>query len=96
MNKVYVNQSALRIQMDTLQDVSDAGTVQIKYIKPDGTTGTWAASKISDENTKIYYDLTGTELDQAGIWILYAYATFSDLRSAPGEPYRMRVYAEGS
>ena len=95
MNKIYVNQSALRIQLDTSQDVSDATVTQIKYIKPDGSTGSWNASASSSDDSLIYYDLTGTELDTAGRWTIWAYVTFSDLRSAAGEPYIMRVYAEG-
>lgn len=71
MGKIYVGQTALRIQLSTGIDLTDI-TVSIKYEKPDGTTGVWQASKLNDSGT-IYYDInTVTDLDQSGDWTFWA------------------------
>ena len=81
--------------MTTEVDVTGATTTQIKYKKPSGTTGNWTASVRDPGKGELYYDLTGTELDETGTWTLWAYVTFSDGRSAPGEPVKVIVHTEG-
>lgn len=94
MSKIYKNQSSLQIELTTGVDVTLA-TCVIKYIKPSGTTGSWTATIVTAATGVIKYDLTGTELDQAGTWKIWAFVTFSDTRTAPGEPVIMNVYNEG-
>ena len=97
MDKVYLNQSALRIRLNTFQELSEATVTQIKYRDPNGNTGTWNATVDSSDTAWLYYDLVLNPLDlnNLGIWTVWAYVTFSDLRSAAGEPYPFRVFAEG-
>jgi hypothetical protein len=95
MGKVYLNQSSLRIHLTTNVDITGASVTQIKYKKPSDTTGNWTATVDDATVGSMYYDLTGTELDEVGTWILWAYVTFSDARSAPGEPVNMIVHTEG-
>jgi len=95
MGKIYLNQSSLRIQLTTNVDITGATEQVIKYIKPDATTGEWVATIEADGDGIIYYDLTGTELDVAGTWTLWAFVTFSDARTAPGEPVKVTVHTEG-
>lgn len=95
MGKIYVGQTALRIQLSTGIDLTDI-TVSIKYEKPDGTTGVWQASKLNDSGT-IYYDInTVTDLDQSGDWTFWAFATLQNGKTAPGEPVTISVYEEGT
>lgn len=96
MAAIFKNQSKLRIQLTTSVDITGATVKQIKYIKPSGTTGEWDATSSDDENGVIYYDIIDDELDENGRWTLYAYITFSDGRSAPGEKVYMQVYQPGS
>jgi hypothetical protein len=97
MGKVYVNQTSLRLKLTTSVDITDTPTLQIKYIKPDGvTTGTWTATAWDETNGIIYHDFSTDELDTAGRWIVWAYVVFDDGRAAPGEPYKFRVYEEGT
>lgn len=95
MGKIYLNQSSLRIQLTTNVDITGATSTLIKYKKPSGSTGSWIASIEAAGDGIIYYDLTGTELDETGTWTLWAHVTFSDTRVAPGEPVKMIVYTEG-
>ena len=95
MGKVYLNQSSLRIQLTTNVDITGATETLIKYKKPSGTTGQWTAQVEAAGDGIIYYDLTGTELDEIDTWTLWAYVTFSDDRVAPGEPVKMIVHTEG-
>lgn len=95
MGKIYLNQSSLRILLTTEVDITGASVTQIKYKKPDETIGSWAAVVDDVGAGSIYYDLTGVELDQAGTWTFWAFITFADGRSAPGEPVKITVYTEG-
>lgn len=95
MGKIYLNQSSLRIILTTGVNISGASVRQIKYKKPSGTTGNWTATELDSGAGSIYYDLTGTELDELGTWTLWAYVMFSDGRSAPGEPVSVIVHTEG-
>jgi len=94
MSKIYKNQSSLQIELTTGVNVTSA-TCKIKYIKPTGVTGEWAATIVTAITGVIKYDLTGTELSETGMWKIWAFVTFSDSRIAPGEVVFMNVYNEG-
>jgi len=97
MASIYKNQTKLRIQRTVSQDITGATLLLIKYKKPDGTEGQWTATSSDDSNGVIYYDVTlGNEIDQSGRWIIWAYVTFSDGRSAPGEITYLGVKVEGT
>jgi hypothetical protein len=95
MGKIYLNQSSLRIQLTTNVDITGATARLIKYKKPSGATGSWIAQPGDLGAGVIYYDLTGTELNETGTWVLWAHVTFLDNRVAPGEPVNMIVHTEG-
>jgi hypothetical protein len=95
MGKIYVDQSNLRVTLDTGVSCLTALDMKIKYTDPDGTSGEWDASLHPTNNNYIYYDLQSDELFMEGVWTFWAYVTFTDGRSAPGEPLHVRVYEEG-
>ena len=95
MSKIYLEQSALRIKLTAGVDITGALEKEIRYRKPNGTEGAWTAEESVAATGVIYYDLTGTELDAAGIWKFWAYIKFSDSRSAVGEAVQQQVYIEG-
>ena len=95
MGKIYVGQTSLRIELTALVDITGASTKEIRYRKPDGTTGAWDAISDDDATGVLYYDLDAvTDLDQALRWEFWTYVTFSDGRSAPGEPVTLQVYEQ--
>lgn len=98
IEKVYKNQSGFRHELETGMVLTGVTDPKIKYIKPDGTAGSWTAI-VSGNN--VYKDMTEvsagvSELDQVGDWRTWAYVTFADGRKAPGEVYILTVHAEGT
>lgn len=96
MMVVYQHQSALRFRVTIDADISEATSVAIRFRKPSGSTGEWAASVEDPINGVIYYDVISSDiLDEVGVWRIWPYITFSDGRSAPGTPLRVAVLPEG-
>ena len=95
MGKIYLNQSSLEITLTTKVDITGASARLIKYEKPSGDTGEWAAAEVDPGVGSIKYIFTGTELDELGTWKLWAHVTFPGGRSAPGELVNMVVSTEG-
>lgn len=96
MPKIYKNQSFLSIKLATGVNISGAPSMKIKYRKPSGATGEWQATVFSTSGV-IKYDIASTSvLDETGTWAVWAYITFSNGKSAPGEPTKFQVYEEGS
>jgi hypothetical protein len=97
MGKIYKNQTKLRIQRTVSQDITAASVTSIKYVKPSGASGTLTASILTAATGVIYFDVVSSStLDEVGVWTTWAYVTFSDSRSAAGEPVTMKVYTEGT
>jgi len=67
-----------------------------KYRKPDGTEGSWDATIEDAVNGIIYYDITGSDEIDKGLYTFWAFITFNDGRSAPGESLTRFFYSEGS
>jgi hypothetical protein len=59
------------ILLDTGVDITDATLAEIKYQKPDGTTGSWTG--VVDSTTKVKYVTLANDLDQAGQWLFQSY-----------------------
>ena len=96
MPKIYKNQSFLSIKLITGVNISGASLMKIKYRKPSGTSGDWPATMVSSSGV-IKYDIASAYvLDEIGTWTVWAYITFSNGKSAPGEPTKFQVYEEGS
>jgi len=95
MGKTYEDQTALRIRLTVGQDITGASAKKIKYRKPDNTEGNWDATVEDATNGIIYYDLKTDDKIDEGLYTFWAYVTFSDGRSAPGEPISKFMYPEG-
>ena len=96
MSEIYVGQSGLRIQLVTGVDITNSTSLTIKYRKPGGSTGEWAASSADDTGGIIYYDVGGTsEISAPGRWTVWAHVSFADQRIGIGAPAIINVSAEG-
>lgn len=96
MGKIYIYQTALDIEATLGCDITGATSLLIKYKKPNGDTGSFAATSTDDENGVIEYQVSSADdIDQSGIWVLWGYVTFADGRYAAGEPYSITVNREG-
>lgn len=96
MGRIFQGQSSLRIVVETKTDLSEAAAAKIKYRKPDGTSGEFAAVIGDAEGGIIFREMTAAgELDQAGWWVFWAWVEFQDGRAAAGEAERVFVWREG-
>ena len=96
MGKIYVGQTALRIEATCGVDITGATTHTIMYKKPSGTTGTWASDILNAEEGSVFYEpVNNSDIDEIGTWILYMHVVFSDGREAYGEPYNFKVHEIG-
>lgn len=79
--KVYVNQGYLTLRFDTKNtDIATGNvvTARIKYMKPDGTTGTWNDAVIESTVVKRIVH-TNADIDQLGIWSFQPVVTVDGL-----------------
>jgi hypothetical protein len=96
MGRIHSGQSALRITAKTFVDMTGILSASIKYRKPDGTAGAFAAGIVDPAAGTIAHELIEGELDQVGWWIFWASITFADSRTAAGEAVRVFVWEEGA
>jgi hypothetical protein len=96
MNRIYRGQSALRITLKTFTNLEGYESAVIKFRKPDGSCGSFAAGVGDEERGVIFHECIEGELDKAGWWTFWAYITFGDERTAAGEAAKVFVWQEGS
>jgi hypothetical protein len=96
VNRVYSGQSALRIILKTFTDLEGIISAAIKYRKPDGVTGEFAAGVSDTAKGVIFHECIEGEIGMAGWWVFWAFITFGDGRKAAGEAARVYVWGEGS
>ena len=82
MGKIFKGQTKLRIKvdldLDATDDIAGADPVILKYIKPDGTEGSFPAVIEEAYKGLIYYDIVSvSNINQVGKWTLWGYITFS-------------------
>jgi len=69
--ETYVNDT-VKLTIDTDIDISGYGTKQIRYQKPDGTTGCWTAGACPADVNCMTYTCVHGDLDQSGEWLIQA------------------------
>jgi hypothetical protein len=95
MGKVFKGQSALRITLKTFTDLEDILSAFIKYRKPNGSAGEFAAAVSDMANGVIFHECIEGEIDTSGWWAFWAFVTFADGRTAAGEAAKVFVWSEG-
>lgn len=96
---IMLNQTAARLILQTNLDFNNfiISSCAIEYIKPDGTTGSWDANILDDDEGsravgKIYVNFSNNvKFDQGGYWYLSSKVNFPDGRSATGETVKYFV-----
>ena len=98
MGKIYKNQTALTIKLDTKTILENVQTALIKYKKPNGAIGSFSGSIGGGHyGTLITYDvLSADDLDQSGKWTFWAHITFTNGKIVPGERVFVKIYEEGN
>jgi len=95
MAKIFNGQTALRITLKTFTDLEGAENAAIKFRKPDGSTGEFAAAVGDTAKGVIFHEVIEGEIDASGWWAFWAFVTFADGRSAAGETAKVYVWNEG-
>jgi hypothetical protein len=92
MGKIYQNQTALKIVLDTGYTFLGTETVNIKYKKSSGALGSFVA--IINGTTIHYYVIAG-DINEYGNWVFWSEVTFIDGTKVLGEPIRVTIHKEG-
>jgi len=71
--ETFVNDT-IRITINANIDLSGYATLNIRYRKPDGTTGCWVATICPTNNEYMFYDCAIDDLDQVGELIIQGVA----------------------
>jgi hypothetical protein len=95
MGRIFKGQSALRITVKTFTDLEGIVSAVIKYRKPGGSTGELSAGVGDAAKGVIFHECLEGELDMDGWWVLWAFITFADGRTAAGEAAKVYVWKEG-
>ena len=93
--KIFKCQTALRITVKTFCNLEGVTSAAIKYRKPDGKIGEFAAAVKDTANGVIFHEIIEGEIDISGWWSFWAFITFEDGRSAAGEAAKVFVWEEG-
>ena len=95
MRRIYKGQSSLRIVVKTFTILEDCISAVIKYRKPNGITGEFAAGVMDGEKGIIAHECIEGEIDVSGWWVFWAFVTFADGRTAAGTAAKVYVWQEG-
>jgi hypothetical protein len=93
--KIFRGRSSLRITVKTFTGLQDVSGCAIKYIKPDGKAGEFAAAVSDAANGVIFHECLSGEIDISGWWRFWAAVEFADGRTACGEAAKVFVWEEG-
>ena len=85
----------IQIDLTMNDDITGAGTVQVRYRKPSGTATSAAATVVNADIGWIRYVLPAASVDEYGDWSVWAYAVRSDGTVDIGDTLIMRVNREG-
>jgi len=95
MGKIFKWQSALRIVVKTFINLEGIESAIIKYRKPNGKIGEFAAAVSNAETGTIIHEVIEGEIDASGWWAFWAFITFGDGRTAAGEAAKVYIWREG-
>ena len=95
MGKIFKGQSALRLTLKTFTDLDGAIKAIIKYCKPNGIVGEFAAAVADTAHGVIFHECIEGDLDMSGWWSFWAHITFADGRTAAGEAAKVYIWHEG-
>lgn len=90
--KVYVNQTNLVITLATSTLLTNVSSALIKFNRPDGTEGHWTASV---DGLNLVYSVTIGDLNQSGVWTIWAFVTLTNNKTSIGTASKLTVYKEG-
>lgn len=95
MSRIYDTQDFFTIELTYTEPiVGTISNVKIKYIDPDGTSGSWNATHSSINKTITYQSMPGESLGKTGRWTVWSFITFADTSVLPGSKFKFLVKSE--
>ena len=95
MGRIFNGQSALRITLKTFCDLEGVENAVIKYRKPNGKNGEFAAAVGDTTQGLIFHECIEGDIDASGWWAFWAFITFADGRTAAGQAAKVYIWNEG-
>ena len=95
MKKIFKGQTALRITLKTFCDLAGVLSAVIRFRKPDGRSGEFAAAVADTVEGVIFHECIEGDIDVSGWWVFWAYLTFEDGRAAAGQAAKVYIWKEG-
>jgi len=95
MGRIFKGQSALRITLRTFCDLEGIENAAIRFRKPCGATGEFAATVGDIANGVIFHECVEGDIDTCGWWAFWAFVAFADGRAAAGESAKVFVWEQG-
>jgi len=95
MAKIFKGQTALRITLNTFCDLEGVILAVIRFCKPGGVKGEFAAAVGDMTKGVIFHECIEGDLDISGWWSFWAFVTFADGRTAAGETAKVYIWNEG-
>ena len=95
MGRIFKGQTALRINLKTFTDLEEIECAVIKYRKPNGKIGEFAAAVGDTTKGVIFHEVIEGDIDVSGWWAFWASVTFVDGRTAVGETAKVYIWQEG-
>lgn len=78
IKKIFVGDIGTEIILEAGEPLTDQTTLQIRYIKPTGETGTWDAEVYGVGDTQAIYVTIEGDIDEAGVWKFQLYVELTD------------------
>ena len=95
MWRIFKGQSALRITLETFIDLEGIENAVIRYRKPSGKNGEFAAAVGDPVKGVIFHECIEGDIDVSGWWAFWAFVTFADGRVAAGQAAKVYIWKEG-
>ena len=89
MSKIYVGDVGTKIILNAGCDISSAQLIEIVYIKPNGTIGTWKAKLENSQSAS--YIIQKDDFDSSGEWAIQLRIIMPNWRGS-GEIVKFPVY----
>jgi len=94
MSKIYEGQT-LQIDVVMERNITGAGTTQIKYRKPGGSTGAWTATVTDATIGWLTYKLAAASNDENSVWHVWGYVVLSGGEVLIGQMLDLLITEEG-
>lgn len=96
MGKIYENDIGTTIMVETKVDLTNYSSLALMVVKPSGTEVQWIPSSPTPSSGVLVYVTVSGDLDEIGVYRVYAVVTYADGSSFTGEVDTFTVHEVGT